>query len=220
MLKHFGVKSIPGLGTAIGIVWIAWESYETYKMVENMTLDEFTCVTGDFIVDYGAGAFQFINGLITTAQEAISNPSHSDLVENEDGWEFTTPAIPVPVRVPNGTVFADSTADNKSITFVPGRIDITEYPEQPLELPLREPSWVQTEFPVEESPFDKLVGYIDPLDDIDIDIPSTRVQVDAGYFTNPTNNINTDTRNAPGLRLDIGLGTGRQNRDEPWKLRS
>ena len=183
LLSHYGVKSIPGLGSAIGIVWLAWESYETYKLVENMTLDEFVCVTGDFVLDYGSAAWTVLNGLINTMMEAISDPTHKDLVETPDGWEFTTPAIPVPVTVPSGgKLYADSTPHSKSITWVPGKIDIIEYPEEaPLELPLRVPSWVPTDTPIEQPPrrpFDDLLDWIDPEDDIDIEIPLTRIQVD------------------------------------------
>jgi len=164
-----------------------------------------------------------MNGLLNTMIEAINDPTHKDLVETPDGWEFTTPAIPVPVKVPSGgTLYADSTADSKSITWVPGKIDIVEYPEEaPLELPLRVPSWVETDFPDEipRKPFEDLLDFIDPEDDIDIDIPLTRVQVDALDMVGSEKGSKTDVNVNPGLRLSINLGTQRQNRDEPFKRR-
>jgi hypothetical protein len=69
-----------GIGTLIGALITAWNTYETYKLGENLTLEEWGCVTYDFITDnvnqvseQAEDALDALGAIVRSINEEIDN---------------------------------------------------------------------------------------------------------------------------------------------------
>ena len=154
-----------GIGTLIGALITAWNTYETYKLGENLTLEEWGCVTYDFITDnvnqvseQAEDALDALGAIVRSINEEIDNLTNNGVATNERGdAEFTTNHKTI-ANSPDGArirVRGDETTKDIEIQL-PRPPEF--YPETPPEFP-------------DIAPIRELIEWTNPKFDTDVEIP-------------------------------------------------
>ena len=207
LIDHVPLSLFGGLGTVLSIAVTAYETYETFKLGENLTIDEWGCLTLDFItdsgeslVDQGLETFDAFSAVVESIGLIISNPTNEGVFENEDGYYFDKPNGAV-ANSPDGARIDVTNSSTESSVEITLPREPEFYPETPPELP-------------NISPARELIERLHPDTDTPIEFPNFSINLDmlSGADGLPTLRLRTRLEHA-GDRTHNGAERNRLRKD-------